>query len=166
MAEAALRWQSNIKWGTGSSATVEIELDASVFAKWRATDQATGVMNYYFYCWIGARQRGDASKFAIMPLGVSSSDDVARVNPETSAAYRQFCDCTFGSQSAALVSMTDGAPAYQRRCAARLARFAEHHWVNHSRCPRCHKLVRKPMPAGEVRRQRILSGRPGGVTDP
>ena len=59
MAWAALRMQDRIVWGTGTATTVEVELDASVFSKWKTVHGNTSL--YSYYCWMGARQRGRAA---------------------------------------------------------------------------------------------------------
>jgi len=41
MAEDAVRRQGLIKWGTGTTKTVEVEIDASVFGKWRQVQQVS-----------------------------------------------------------------------------------------------------------------------------
>ena len=70
MATDAVRGQEAIEWGTGPDETVEVELDASVMAKWQETDGETGKRLFYYYCYMGARQRADISKLLVWPLGV------------------------------------------------------------------------------------------------
>jgi hypothetical protein len=132
MACQAHHLQEAIVWGSESSLTVEVEIDASVFARWRVTDEATGSRTYYYYCYLGARQRGDTGKLALIPLGISKSENEGRVNPESEPAYHTFCRRIFGKESKDLISMTDGAGAY--RCRREECRhwFLEHHWVNNS----------------------------------
>jgi hypothetical protein len=133
MAAEAIRLQKDIVWGVGSSKTVEVELDATVICKWKVVE--AGHVIYDYYCYMGARQRGDLSKYALMPLGISRSVDEGRVNPEGKEAYHAFCEEVFGDKKSNLLSMTDGAPTYRCRCERCTLWFEEHHWVNHSRKP-------------------------------
>jgi hypothetical protein len=131
-AEAHWR-QGQIVWGTGTSKTVEVELDCTVICKWRRVED--GHMVYYYYCYMGARQRGSVDKLALMPLGVSRSVDEGRVNPEGPEAYHRFCKEVFGDQELHLISMSDGAGCYTCRCEICVRIFKEHYAVNHSRRP-------------------------------
>jgi hypothetical protein len=133
MAAEAHRLQKLIVWGTGTSKTVEVEIDATVICKWKAEEE--GHLVHYYYCYIGARQRGNLATFALMPLGVSKSIGEGRVNPESSEAYHAFCKEVFGDQKHNLISMTDGAQTYRCRCELCTLRFEEHYWVNHSLKP-------------------------------
>jgi hypothetical protein len=133
MALEAHRLQKQLVWGTRSSKTVEVELDATVICKWKEIEKDEVV--YRYYCYIGARQRGSMQHLALMPLGISKSVGEPRVNPESSEAYHAFCAQAFGENKYNLLSMTDGAPAYRCRCEQCQLWFEEHHWVNHSRKP-------------------------------
>ena len=70
MAAGAHRRQKLIVWGTGTSKTVEVEVDATVICRWRVEEQ--GVLVYYYYCYIGARQRGNMKNLALKPFRVHS----------------------------------------------------------------------------------------------
>lgn len=155
--------QEQIVWGTGSSTTVEVEIDASVFGKWKVTDNDTQKRTYFYYCYIDARQRGDLSKLFLMPLGVSRSEDDGRVNPETSEAYHAFCRKAFGCVSRNLISMTDGAKAYRCRCAECSAWFVQHFWVNHSRKP-IPEFSRSEKVLGDVLTGKERDGMAGSMT--
>ncbi len=133
MAAEAHRLQKEIRWGTGTSQTVEVEMDATVVCKWR--EEVDGELVYYYYCYIGMRQRGSTEHFALMPLGVSKSVGEGRVNPESSEAYHRFCQEVLGANKHNLLSMTDGAGSYRCRCSKCTLAFEEHHYVNHSRKP-------------------------------
>ena len=93
-------------------------------------------MVYYYYCYIGARQRGDVGKLFLLPLGVSRCEGEGRVTPETTEAYHKFCQKAFSEGGQGLISMTDGAPCYRCRCELCKKWFLEHYWVNHSRKPK------------------------------
>jgi hypothetical protein len=90
---------------------------------------------YFYYCYIGARQRGNLKNLFLMPLGVSRSVGEGRVNPESEQGYHAFCELAFGSARHNLLSMTDGAMCYRCRCERCCLWFEEHHYVNHSRKP-------------------------------
>ncbi|CAK0838633.1 unnamed protein product [Prorocentrum cordatum] len=130
---ARARW---IQWGTGSSRTVEVEVDATVICKWKAEENAE--LTHSYYCYIGIRQRGSTSHFAMMPLG-------GRVAPESSEAYHAFCKEILGDRKYNLLLMTDGAGCYKCRCSDCVVRFEEHHSVNHSRKPKAE--FSRPIPA-------------------
>ncbi|CAK0791686.1 unnamed protein product, partial [Prorocentrum cordatum] len=130
---ARARW---IQWGTGSSRTVEVEVDATVICKWKAEENAE--LTHSYYCFIGIRQRGSTSHFAMMPLG-------GRVAPESSEAYHAFCKEILGDRKYNLLLMTDGAGCYKCRCSDCVVRFEEHHSVNHSRKPKAE--FSRPIPA-------------------
>ncbi|CAE8642611.1 unnamed protein product, partial [Polarella glacialis] len=134
MAAEAHRLQKLIVWGSGTSKTVEVELDCAVICKWRSEEE--GKQAFYYYCYMGARQRGSIHYLALMPLGVSKSIGEGRVNPEGIEACHKFCGEVFGNRKHNLLSMTDGAAAYRCRCEQCKQWFEEHHWVNHSRKPR------------------------------
>ena len=85
MAFEAHRLQDAIIWGTGTSKTVEVEIDCTVICKWR--EVIDGVMAFFYYVYMGARQRGDLSKFALMSYGVSHTLEVGRVPPENKEKY-------------------------------------------------------------------------------
>lgn len=91
---------------------------------------------YYYYCYLGARQRGSMKHFALAPCGISKSIGEGRLNPESEEAYHKFCQELFGEERCGLIKMTDGARAYLCRCARCQKWFEEHHAVNHSRKPR------------------------------
>ena len=150
MAAEACRMQDAIVWGTGCDLTVEVELDCSVFGKWKEIDAETGKRWYHYYVYMGARQRGDLTKFALLPVGVSTSEDEGRVKPESEEAYHAFCRHVFGSQRPGLISMTDGAHAYRCRCEECSVWFVEHHWVNHSRKPRAEFTRSQPVLANRT----------------
>jgi hypothetical protein len=133
MAWGARRRQKLIVWGTGTSKTVEVEVDATVICRWRVVEHGTLV--YYYYCYIGARQRGNMDNLALMPLGISRSENQGRVNPESSEAYRKFCKEVFGVKRHGLLSVTDGANTYKCRCQQCKTIFEAHYSVNHSRQP-------------------------------
>ncbi|CAK0871608.1 unnamed protein product, partial [Prorocentrum cordatum] len=114
-------------WGTGSSRTVEVEVDATVICKWKAEENAE--LTHSYYCFIGIRQRGSTSHFAMMPLG----------------AYHAFCKEILGDRKYNLLLMTDGAGCYKCRCSDCVVRFEEHHSVNHSRKPKAE--FSRPIPA-------------------
>lgn len=134
MSADAFFLQDKIAWGTGTSKTVEVELDATVICKWREVNDS-GEMVYKYYCYIGARQRGAIHNFAIAPLGISQSVGEGRVNPEGSEAYHRFCSMVFKDKKHNLLSMTDGNNTYDCRCEQCTTLFEEHHSVNHSRRP-------------------------------
>ncbi|CAK0805234.1 unnamed protein product, partial [Prorocentrum cordatum] len=136
MSAAAIRMQRGIRWGTGSSRTVEVEVDATVICKWKAEENAE--LTHSYYCYIGIRQRGSTSHFAMMPLG-------GRVAPESSEAYHAFCKEILGDRKYNLLLMTDGAGCYKCRCSDCVVRFEEHHSVNHSRKPKAE--FSRPIPA-------------------
>ena len=133
MAWGAHRRQKLIVWGTGTSKTVEVELDATVICRWRVVEN--GILVYYYYCYIGARQRGNMENLALMPLGISRSENEGRVNPECSDAYHAFCKEVFGVKRHGLLSVTDGNNAYKCRCEQCKTIFEAHYSVNHSRKP-------------------------------
>jgi hypothetical protein len=134
MAFGAHRLQSELVWGTGGDATVECEIDCTVICKWKQEED--GHMVYYYYVYMGARQRGSALHFAIAPAGISRSVDEGRVNPESSAQFHAFCRSVFGTaRRPHLISMTDGAVAYQCRCEECQFWFVQHFSVNHSQKP-------------------------------
>jgi hypothetical protein len=162
MAAEAHRLQKQLVWGTGSSKTVEVELDATVICKWKTEEE--GQLVYRYYCYIGARQRGSTQHFALMPLGVSKSVGEGRVNPETTEAYHAFCKEVFGNKKHNLISMTDGAASYRCRCEVCQDMFEEHHWVNHSRKP--HAEFSRPIPAmmADVVTQETRDGMAGTMT--
>ncbi|CAK0857548.1 unnamed protein product, partial [Prorocentrum cordatum] len=139
-----------IQWGTGSSRTVEVEVDATVICKWKAEENAE--LTHSYYCYIGIRQRGSTSHFAMMPLGVSKSQrrgigdtGGGRVAPESSEAYHAFCKEILGDRKYNLLLMTDGAGCYKCRCSDCVVRFEEHHSANHSRKPKAE--FSRPIPA-------------------
>jgi len=141
LAADALYLQSQINWGSGTTATVDIETDCTVMAKWKeavpstSTEHESMTMGYNYYVWMGARRRGDASAFFMLPCGVSQSIGEGRVPPESSWMYHECSRLAFGGQKHNLVLMTDGAECYRCRCEACRQVFEEHHWVNHSRKP-------------------------------
>ena len=134
MAAGAHRLQREVTWGTGTSKTVEVEIDCTVICKWRREEDGHTV--YYYYVYMGARQRGSVDKLALMPCGISRSVDEGRVNKESSGAYHKFCREVFGTgKKMNLVKMTDACNTYFCECDACLELFAERHHVNHSRKP-------------------------------
>lgn len=134
MAAEAHRLQKEIRWGTGTSQTVEVEVDATVICKWKGEEN--GELAHFYYCYMGLRQRGSMENFALMPLGVCKSVGEGRVSPETSEAYHVFCRQVLRDKKYNLLSMTDGAGCYKCRCEECTCWFEEHHSVNHSRKPR------------------------------
>ena len=134
MAADAHKRQREISWGTGTTKTVEVELDVTVICKWRCVEDGH-LVYYYYYCYIGARQRGACDKLALLPLGVSRSVDEGRVNPESPEAYHHFTKEVFGHEKRNLISMTDGCSSYKCRCDHCKLLFEEHYAVNHSRKP-------------------------------
>lgn len=134
MAAEAHYLQSQIKWGTGTSKTVEIERDATVICKWKEPD-AEGNMVYRYYCYLGMRQRGAIQNFAISPLGISVSLGEGRVNPESSEAVHKFTRMLLGANKFNLLDNTDGCMSYKCRCAECQLWFEAHNDVNHSRKP-------------------------------
>ncbi|CAK0793904.1 unnamed protein product, partial [Prorocentrum cordatum] len=118
MSAAAIRMQRGIR---------EVEVDATVICKWKAEENAE--LTHSYYCYIGIRQRGSTSHFAMMPLG----------------AYHAFCKEILGDRKYNLLLMTDGAGCYKCRCSDCVVRFEEHHSVNHSRKPKAE--FSRPIPA-------------------
>jgi len=155
----ALRLQSCIEWGTGSSLTCDVEIDCTVVAKWRTAaegasaggritvevcggapaestvEPSSETLRYCYYTWMGARKRGDESALFLMPAGITFTEGDGRVAQESEELYHRFCGLAFGGKTYGLVSMTDGAGCYRCRCEQCKRTFVEHHWVNHSRRP-------------------------------
>ena len=131
MAFGAHRMQKAFVWGIGGSDTTEVELDISLICRWSIVED--GRVVYYFYCYIGARQRGSTRNFAIVPLDISRSQDTGRVNPETSEEYHGFCRAVFGdARRPNILSMTDGNPSYRCRREECQFWFVQQSWVDHS----------------------------------
>ena len=69
MAYGAIRMQNELVWGTGTSETVECEVDCTVICKWQVVEDGRFV--YYYYVYMGARQRGSTRHFAIHHIGTT-----------------------------------------------------------------------------------------------
>ena len=117
-------------WRTDTTKRVEVELDGTVVAKWKAEEDG-----HIVNCYIGMRQRGDLSKFFIMPLGMSHCVGEGRVNPESSEAYHSICQMALGDSKHNLISITDRCSSHMCRCERCCNWFEEHHSVNHFRKP-------------------------------
>ncbi|CAK0822379.1 unnamed protein product, partial [Prorocentrum cordatum] len=116
-----------VQGGFKVGGAVEVEVDATVICKWKAEENAE--LTHSYYCFIGIRQRGSTSHFAMMPLG----------------AYHAFCKEILGDRKYNLLLVTDGAGCYKCRCSDCVVRFEEHHSANHSRKPKAE--FSRPIPA-------------------
>ena len=56
MGAEALRMQDAIEWGTGSDLTVEVELDCSVFGRWRKVHPEIGKRKFHYYVYLARHQ--------------------------------------------------------------------------------------------------------------
>ena len=80
MAAEAHRLQSTIQWGVPGTRTAEVEIDVTVVCKWKVPRD--GDIVHYYYCYMGARQRGAVEKLALMPMGVVESVGEGRVSTD------------------------------------------------------------------------------------
>ena len=142
--EDNLRRQSSMVFGARGPETTDIEIDEHSFCNWTIDHM------HYFFVWIGIQQRGEATKFWMMPLvgsdplmrpGVTHSTDEARVPPLCLNFLEECLDVAFTEHTNAVL-MSDSAISYQVVGVGHPAPdqsgrrgVVEKHLVNHNRKP-------------------------------
>ena len=136
-AEAAVGLQSTMVFGSRGSQTTEVEVDETCVSSWTVHGETPELNQNYWYCWVGACQRGDLTKLWLaplvqspdLPLGVSLSRGAEpRVPPLSLECWRRISLELF-KESSNVILMTDSAAAYG---AIVPQGVVEHHTVNHS----------------------------------
>lgn len=100
--------------GLENGATVDVEADETVVAKFSQDEVVEGKVQkvFYYYVWLGVLQRGDPEKMYLVPVGLTRSVDQGRLPPLKPSAWKGICDKIFTTDSK-VVLMSDGAGAYK-----------------------------------------------------
>ena len=84
MGAAAIETQNQIVFGQRPlGATTILEADESKMFRWTEEVYENGVpiQRHFYYVWLGVLERGDRTKFWMIPIGITHSDGEGKIPP-------------------------------------------------------------------------------------